>query len=88
VDEISTFVHKEVSTSFLKQLFAKQRRILRIESYYRRIGASIDSFEASGDAVHTTSIIDPSCNNRYQNLWTFTHGIRRTTMRLRLINES
>jgi len=47
LENISTFVQKEASCGFLKLLFSKDQRIARIESYYRRIRISVESFQIS-----------------------------------------
>ncbi|KIM77885.1 hypothetical protein PILCRDRAFT_824860 [Piloderma croceum F 1598] len=47
LEEISAFIQKEASCGFLKLLFTKDQRIVRIESYYRRIDISIESFQIS-----------------------------------------
>jgi hypothetical protein len=45
LEDISNFVQREASSSFLKLLFAKNRKIVRIDGYYRRIGILIQSFQ-------------------------------------------
>ncbi|KIM77033.1 hypothetical protein PILCRDRAFT_12389 [Piloderma croceum F 1598] len=57
LEEISAFVQKEASCGFLKLLFTKDQRIVRIESYYRRIGISIESFQASCSVLESTSLV-------------------------------
>jgi hypothetical protein len=49
LDEISEFVQKEVTCSFLKLLFTKGQRIARIEQYHERITTAVTSFQASRD---------------------------------------
>ena len=57
LDDISAFVQKAVASAFLKQLFTKEARIAGIELYYRRIGTSIQSFQASYNVLGNTSHI-------------------------------
>jgi hypothetical protein len=64
LEEISTFAQKEASCGFLKLLFTKDQRIARIESYYRRIGISIESFQASCSVFESTTLVDIDKNNR------------------------
>jgi hypothetical protein len=58
LDEISVFVQKEVSSSFLKLLFNKNRRISRIDSYYAHIGTVMESFQASHNIIDICSLIN------------------------------
>ena len=80
LDNVSTFVEKAASSTFLKLLFTKDRRISRIEGYYNRIGDLIDSFQVGCDVFETASFINAAGGNRYQELWT-SMGCRRGMMK-------
>lgn len=45
LDQISDFMQKQVSSSFLMLLFAKNGRIARIDRYYALIGGVVESFQ-------------------------------------------
>lgn len=45
LEDISSFVHRGASSSFLKLLFTKHQRMARIDAYYRQIGTLIQSFQ-------------------------------------------
>ena len=79
LDSISSFVEKAASSTFLKLLFTKDRRVSRIEGYYNRIGDLIDSFQVGCDVFETASFIDAVGGNRYQELWTSVGGRRGMT---------
>jgi hypothetical protein len=66
LEDISAFVRKEASYKFLKLLITKDRRIARIEGYYRRIEISIESFQASYNRFQADPLINMSRNDRYQ----------------------
>lgn len=56
LDDISAFAQKAASSSFLKLLFTEERRNIQIDSYYRRIGRSIEYFHVSCNVFHTHSL--------------------------------
>jgi hypothetical protein len=64
LEDISTFVQKEASCGFLKLLFSKDQRIAQIESYYRQIGVSVESFQARCSVSESTPLVDVDKNNR------------------------
>jgi hypothetical protein len=67
LDEIAAFIQKESPCSFLQLLFTKDQRIARIDTYYRRIGTSIESFQVSCDILKIVPLIPTGGNNRYQH---------------------
>ena len=87
LDNISTFVEKAASSTFLKLLFTKDRRISRIEGYHNRIEDLIDPFQVGCDVSETASFIDATGSNRYQELWTSVGGRRGMTRQERWISR-
>lgn len=62
LEEISTFVEKDASCTFLKLLFTKDQRITKIDEYQRRIATLVTSFQASCPhlwRLHTVTWTDP-----------------------------
>jgi hypothetical protein len=47
LNEISVFIQKQSSQSFVKSLCTKNQRITEIERYHKRINITVDSFQAS-----------------------------------------
>jgi len=45
LDDISTFVQNETATEFMKSLTKTDDRIAQIAAYYRRLDASVASFQ-------------------------------------------
>ena len=64
LEDISDFVQREASSSFLKLLFAKNRKIIRIDGYYRRIGILIKSFQV----WYITFYIRDCVTDRYRRI--------------------
>jgi hypothetical protein len=58
LDDISNFVQKEVSSSFLKLLFNKNRRVSRIDNYYAHVDVVVESFQARHNAFDIYSLIN------------------------------
>jgi hypothetical protein len=85
--EISTFIQREASRGFLKLLFTKDQRITQIEGYHRRIGTSIESFQASCDLSEIVFLINMGQNGRYRRCSISMHGRRRMMMRGRPISK-
>ena len=76
LENISAFIEKAASSTFLRLLFTKDRRISRIEGYYNRVGGLIDLFQVGCDVFETASFIDAAGGNRYQEWWTSVSGRR------------
>jgi hypothetical protein len=67
LDDLSAFVVAIASSVFLKLLFTKERRISRIEGYYRNIGTVIESFQVSYNLFEFAPFVDDvTGTNRYQ----------------------
>jgi hypothetical protein len=58
LDDISNFVQKEASKSFLKRLFTKNQSVARTDGYYASVGMIIESFQASYNTFESSSLIN------------------------------